>query len=324
MFYVSTLRSERWRDHDQQIHRSSTLRFTSTKRVRGRFCLDAQRVAVSLEKTSFRVASTNNELANLASRCRLVREHLTFLGLSYLVKPVPRQTLLAEGAYDGVSRFRPEAYEAAKRGHARFRFPLLVDRTDASRNSGGGGGAIVVGESKEIVRRLWSEYGKDVAEPRPETDVILNSSRLPFPVRFGLLAAPSVLRPFPRCGLIRTPSKFDADRDDPLTLYGVEGCAKARLVREVLCTLEIPYSSYPGTSGRVKLVDDNQSFESSCYVEACDYLWATYQAGKIPTWFAKIPDPNLGTSGSFFPSARDAFVAGRSDFIPEDVFPGGK
>ena len=208
--------------------------------------------------------------------CRLVREHLTLLGLPVLVKPCPRQTLLKEGAFDERSRYRKEAWnvyldaiaeekqsldesevekekekEKEKEVVYQYQFPILVDATTSSSSPK------ILFESSNIIHHLWENYSDTVIEDRPSVDIKLNSDGLPFFVRFPLLSGPSALRPFPHCGLLQLPSSFNDNEDmsedkgssnrlhQPLTLHGKEGDPMTRLVREKLCSLCISYYSIP-------------------------------------------------------------------------------
>ena len=119
--------------------------------------------------------------------CRRVRETLGVLGLAALIKPCPRETLRAEGAFGATSRHRPEAAAAAAEAGAssRLSFPLLVDRT----------AGVTLSDSAAICEHLWSLYGGGVE--RPTLDQALNPRRRTLLLDFPLLAAPSALRPWP-------------------------------------------------------------------------------------------------------------------------------
>jgi hypothetical protein len=288
--------------------------------------------------------------------CRLVREHLTILDLKVHIRPCPRQTLWLEGAYSSDSRFRPEAMELfEKKAHDSsdrddvLTFPLLVDRTDSTQDP------VVISESSDILQHLWDRYGESVvptptesaAADRPDQHV--NSSRIPFPLRFLSLAGPSYLRPWPRCGLMRTPSLVWNGYDDDdsasssssssrLILYQAEGDPESRLVREVLCTLELPYLSISSGLGsdnstlsvdsslRPVLLDGNNDDNandtpSSSYQgadECIEYLWGRYRqpSAKPPSWFDAAPPNNLGRAGSFSVGAYTAFLRGARALVP--------
>jgi hypothetical protein len=296
--------------------------------------------------------------------CRLVREHLTILDLKVHIRPCPRQTLWLEGAYSSDSRFRSEAMELfEKKAHTSsdhdnvLTFPLLVDRTDSTQDP------VVLSESCDILQHLWERYGESVLPTPTESaaadrpDQLLNSPRIPFPLRFLSLAGPSYLRPWPRCGLMRTPSSVwnaddDCDDDDGssspsspssrLILYQAEGDPESRLVREVLCTLELPYLSISSGLGsdnstlsvdsslRPVLLDKNNdddddaddiSTSSSSYqgAEECiEYLWGRYRQpnAQPPSWFDAAPPNNLGRAGPFSVGAYAAFLRGARALVP--------
>ena len=216
--------------------------------------------------------------------CRLVREYATILDLTLTIKPCPRETLLfGEGSFGPNSRFRPEAMEwyrqqqqktdkytttgetteQDKNKNNNLTFPLLVDRTGKNKNSDG---VVVVSESYNIVAHMWEHYGGSVlpGHHHRRPDQIANSPSRSFAARFLSLAGPSYLRPWPRCGLMRFPSKTHTasasasasaslvsaeTTSSMLVLYQAEGCPESRLVREALCCLEIPYRSVPVAEG---------------------------------------------------------------------------
>jgi len=190
--------------------------------------------------------------------CRLVREHATILDLTVDIRPCPRETLLyGEGAFSSKSRFRPEAmerYQVKYPNCDHLTFPLLVDKTHTTANKkwdGDNSDAVIVNESYDILCHLWQQYGSSVIlrkEDNRRPDQIVNSSSLPFIMRFLSLAGPSYMRPWPRCGVMRFPSSPSSSKAR-VTLYGAEGCPESRLVREVLCSLEIPYRSVPVAYG---------------------------------------------------------------------------
>jgi glutathione S-transferase len=133
--------------------------------------------------------------------CRKVREALTALDLDADIRPCPK----------GGQRFRPEL--VARGGKAQF--PYLVDPNAGKE----------MYESDAIVQHLFAEYG---SEPAP--GVLLGSwaalsGSLASALRLGLgtHAEPS-----------RAPEK-------PLELWSFEASPFCRIVREKLCTLELPY-----------------------------------------------------------------------------------
>ena len=186
--------------------------------------------------------------------CRKVREALCALDLEVLVYPCPK----------GGSRFRPSVRE---RG-GKEQFPFLVDP-----NSGK-----AMYESNEIVRYLFERYG---------------NGRVPFlyaggPLHDGTAMLASALRP--GLGMRAEPSRAPAQ---PLELWSFEGSPFCRLVRERLCSLEIPYRLHnvakgsPGRpaferrSGRMMvpyLADPNTQVEMFESADIVRYLEATYGA----------------------------------------------
>lgn len=134
--------------------------------------------------------------------CRLVREALTELDLDARIYPCPR----------GGTRFRPKARELG----GKLQFPYLVDPNTGAR----------MHESADIVAYLRQTYGGRDTQPG-----LLDRS---IKVATSMLA--SGLRT--ARGLRARPSKAPAQ---PLELFSFESSPFSRLVREVLCELELPY-----------------------------------------------------------------------------------
>ncbi len=240
---------------------------------------------------------------------RLCREHITYLNLTVLIKPTPRQTLRTEGAYNDESRFRGEAHALCVKHGLDFQFPLLVDDT---------GDRKVIGESKNILDHLWCNYGENVGEEIPTTDALLGAPRVPFPFRFAAIVAPSLIRCWPSCGLLRTPSAFEGE---PLALFANESSPDGRLIRETLCSLELPYVRRQSLAGPddALLVDSNHKVEYSDYKEARLHLKRAYALGPTTALWAPIPEPNLGKSRWFFHRVLSARRRGRETFLPESA-----
>jgi len=266
--------------------------------------------------------------------CRLVREYATILNLSIHIRPCPRQTLFLEGAYDSRSRFRPEAMEYLQTYQHTddLTFPLLVDKTkEESTNDD----PIVIHQSYDILVHLWERYGQTVLPNERRPDKFWNSNQIPFPIRFLSLASPSYFRLSPTCGILQSPSRWTTttteidknnnndQKEKELYLYQVEGCPESRLVRETLCTLEIPYLSIPTTTDVVvRLVDGDRKMEGADM--CCDYLWKEYhdERQSLPTWWnmpLKEKKKNIGKSGSFGVGAYTAFLRGSRAFVPEQA-----
>lgn len=140
--------------------------------------------------------------------CRLVREALTELDLDVLIKPCP-----AKG-----TRFRP----LVKQLGGKHQHPFLVDPNTGTQ----------MYESADIVKYLRTTY-----EGRVRVAEGLRRK-----LAIGSSMAATILRSrgsFKTVhGLWARPSKAPAQ---PLELFSFEGSPYSRLVREVLCELEIPY-----------------------------------------------------------------------------------
>jgi hypothetical protein len=166
--------------------------------------------------------------------CRRVREALTELALPVEVRPCPR-----EG-----TRFRPEAIDKV----GRARFPFLIDPNTGMETT----------ESDRIVAYLYETYGDGDAP--------------------SWLFGPSFVLTSQLASLTRGGSGFRArpsvEPDMPLVLYGDEADPAARLVRERLCELELPYLRLPG---ELRLVDPNTNadLDDLQYILAHLTRWAS-------------------------------------------------
>lgn len=209
--------------------------------------------------------------------CRLVREALTELDVDVEIYPCPKQ---------GV-RYRPEVIE--KGGKAQF--PFLIDpNTDAQ-----------MYESLSIIKYLFETYGQ-----RP----------LPLKWQLGQLQTlGSMLASTVRPGLGTTRHASRAP-EQLLELYSFESSPYARMVRECLCEMELPYilrscgrtelgewllpplrdalkivpnselanrKTLQEKAGRMAipyLIDPNENVEMFESVKIVEYLAATYSADK--------------------------------------------
>uniref|UniRef100_A0A6S9X0S1 GST N-terminal domain-containing protein n=1 Tax=Chrysotila carterae TaxID=13221 RepID=A0A6S9X0S1_CHRCT len=215
--------------------------------------------------------------------CRRVRETINILGLEVLVKPCPRETLRTEGAYSSKSRHKPEVRAAG----GKLLFPFLVDHS----------ANVALNESSYIVEHLWKHYGIGVEQP--SSDRVLNGG-LPALLDIPLLTAPSALRPWPHAGLMMAPS---VRPELPLIMHGCEPDPGCRLVRELLCILQIPYHFKPRDldSPLPHLEDPNTDFKTFGARSAQEYLRDKYQLGPPLPLTAPVPEPNLGDSGRTSP-----------------------
>lgn len=137
--------------------------------------------------------------------CRLVREVLTELDLDVLVHPCPK----------GGTRFR----SVVKKLGGKQQYPFMVDPNTGTS----------LYESADIIRYLGETYAGKPRHPRG--------------LRRTLAVAVAALSTISRGvkglrGLKVRPSKAPAK---PLELFSFESSPYSRLVREVLCELELPY-----------------------------------------------------------------------------------
>lgn len=137
--------------------------------------------------------------------CRLVREVLSELDLDAMVYPCPK----------GGMRFRAEALDLS----GKSQFPLLEDP-----NTGA-----VLQDSAEIIDYLYAEYGDGRKAPRG----LARSLQLLSSHTASAWRSVSGLKGFNARDSL-APAK-------PLELYSFESSPYARLVRERLCELELPY-----------------------------------------------------------------------------------
>ena len=186
--------------------------------------------------------------------CRKVREAFTILDLDAQLRPCPKRG----------SRYRDELIQ---RG-GKAMFPYLVDPNTGKE----------MYESDDIVSYLFAQYG---------------DGSVPGLLRAGVLCdLTSMLANLPRptrgafCEASRAP-------EQALELYSAEATPFCRIVREKLCTLEIPYLLHnvaAGSSGRKAfvarsgkqlipyLVDPNTGTEMFESADIVVYLERTYAA----------------------------------------------
>lgn len=187
--------------------------------------------------------------------CRKVREALTALDLEAMVYPCPK----------GGTRFRPRVRELG----GMLQFPYLVDPNRGT----------AMYESEEIVADLFRTYG-DGAVP-------LLASLGPVNTLSSSLA--SLMRPL--SGVSCVPARAPAR---PLELWSFEASPFCRLVREALCSLELPYllhnvgkgsprrPAFVRRSGRMMvpyLADPNTGTEMFESADIVRYLYRTYAEG---------------------------------------------
>lgn len=187
--------------------------------------------------------------------CRKVREALSMLDLEARILPCPK----------GGTRFRPELERRA----GRLQFPWLHDPNTGRQ----------MYESDDIVDYLFRTYGDGSGAPW--------LLAIP-PVATATAALASAWRP--GAGGLARPSRAPAR---PLELWSFEASPYCRLVREALCSLELPYLLHnvakgsPGReafvrrSGRMQvpwLLDPNTGVEMFESGDIVAYLELTYAA----------------------------------------------
>lgn len=201
--------------------------------------------------------------------CRKVRETLSVLALECAIYPCPRETLQIAG-YCKDSRFRP----TVKAAGGALMFPYLEDPNTGVR----------MYQSDEIIKYLWREYGANARAP-----LNYRLAKLGF-VEMVSLPLTTFCRPMMTSGILRIPSDVPKK---PLELWGCEASSPSRRVREVLTSLELPYTLHTTAlgSGRTRPSPVGQTrswpsaFPANCFGLAC-------YASAVPTY---LRDPNTDT-----------------------------
>eukprot|EP00657_Telonema_sp_P-1_P007989 TRINITY_DN28445_c0_g1_i1.p1 TRINITY_DN28445_c0_g1~~TRINITY_DN28445_c0_g1_i1.p1 ORF type:complete len:154 (+),score=44.58 TRINITY_DN28445_c0_g1_i1:3-464(+) len=94
-------------------------------------------------------------------------------------------------------------------------------------------------ESSEIISYLWHTYGDEASQPWSYRLANLG------PLKYGTMFA-GLFRLLPQMGMLRIPSRRP---ERPLEFWNVEASPCCRMVREALCSLEIPYVAHNVPSG---------------------------------------------------------------------------
>lgn len=193
--------------------------------------------------------------------CRRVREALSQLDLTVEVRPCPKDAV----------KHRTEVEAMG----GKLTFPFLVDP-----NTEAGEGGMY--ESEDICRYLYATYGNGAEFPEGIISTTVLTGWMPTLLRAGR-------------GMTRyanaTTHGGAADLK-PLTLYNYEGNQFARLAREALCELELPYTLFNCGKGSPKratltevagegasvpyLVDPNTGQNVGESEEIVAYLFKTY------------------------------------------------
>lgn len=184
--------------------------------------------------------------------CRKVREALSMLDLDALIYPCPKNG----------ERFRPEVLE---RG-GKTQFPYLADPNTARE----------MYESNDIVSYLFETYGTGAP---------------PSLLRAGLINDLTATAATMWRLLLGTNARASRSPEEPLELYSFEASPFCRIVREQLCSLEIPYllhnvakgsprrEAFRERAGKVLvpyLVDPNTRMEMFESADIVRYLEQTY------------------------------------------------
>ncbi|CAL5187299.1 unnamed protein product [Lathyrus oleraceus] len=191
--------------------------------------------------------------------CRRVREAMTELDLSVEVYPCPK----------GSVRHR----EVVRKTGGKEMFPFLIDQ-----NNG-----VTMYESSDIVKYLFEQYGKGRSPSLGLLESTIFTGWMPTILRAG-----------------RGMSLWERSRVEPpprkLELFSYENNPNARIVREALCELELPYilQNVGEGSRRTKLlldaagskevpyfVDHNTGFQSGDYKAILPYLFKTYSSANL-------------------------------------------
>ena len=192
--------------------------------------------------------------------CRRVREALSQLDLTVEVRPCPKDAV----------KHRTEVEAMG----GKLTFPFLVDP-----NTEAGKGGMY--ESEDICRYLYATYGNGAEFPEGIISTTVLTGWMPTLLRAGR-------------GMTRYANATTHGDDDlkPLTLFNYEGNQFARLAREALCELELPYTLFNCGKGSPKratltdvagegasvpyLVDPNTGQNVGESEEIVAYLFKTY------------------------------------------------
>ena len=192
--------------------------------------------------------------------CRRVREALSQLDLTVEVRPCPKDAV----------KHRTEVEAMG----GKLTFPFLVDP-----NTEAGEGGLY--ESEDICRYLYATYGNGAEFPEGIISTTVLTGWMPTLLRAG--------RGMTRYANATTHAGADLK---PLTLFNYEGNQFARLAREALCELELPYTLFNCGKGSPKratltdvagegasvpyLVDPNTGQNVGESEEIVAYLFKTY------------------------------------------------
>uniref|UniRef100_A0A0E0H1B2 GST N-terminal domain-containing protein n=1 Tax=Oryza nivara TaxID=4536 RepID=A0A0E0H1B2_ORYNI len=190
--------------------------------------------------------------------CRRVREAMTELDLSAEVYPCPKGSL----------RHR----DVVKKIGGKEQFPLLVDASNG----------VTMYESGDIVKYLFRQYGEGNSPSFGLLESTILTGWVP-----TLLRAGRGMTLWNKAGVVP---------EDKLELFSFENNTYARIVREALCELEVPYILQNVGEGSSKmdllqkisgskqvpyLIDPNTGFQSGDHKKILSYLFQQYSTSGI-------------------------------------------
>jgi len=147
--------------------------------------------------------------------CKIVRETCSWLDIDLEVYPTPRVTLKQYGVVEG-SRYRSEVAK-----HGRASFPFIEDPNTGTK----------MYESSEIAEYLYANYGQGCSKP-------FMYRVLPKGLNLMSLFLCGITRCLPEHGILKIPSKCP---EKQIELWQYENSSFCKIVREALCSLELPY-----------------------------------------------------------------------------------
>jgi len=214
------------------------------------------------------------------SYCKLVREAACVLGLDVMFKPCPKNGTI----------FRNEL---KKRNNGKVELPYLVDETKAVEMSG----------YRDIIKYLFDTYGEGLPKRLTLNRMIPFRMMHNCPIYSNSIFVSSFIRSTIGYGRNVLPSRRPRK---PLTLWGNEHSPFVTLVRELLCSFEIPYTLINAPIGcdwkrdeyrkqyshllstprnmvphmiQIPLLIDPNTDTTMIESRAiCDYLWKTYSS----------------------------------------------
>ncbi len=169
--------------------------------------------------------------------CRIAREAVSQSGAIVLVRPCPK----------GGKRFRPSVSELG----GKAQFPYMIDPNTDMR----------IYESGDIAAYLHNTYGGRRSWLRFLGPI--NQILSQFGVLFRLAAG--------------TLKRASAPPEQPLEFFGAERDPRARLVKELLCEMEIEYLWRSDSDGSPLLIDPNNGERISGARAIRAYLKKTYR-----------------------------------------------